>query len=943
MKKTQLKDGLRNIRKQKVSFLSIVIIAMLGVTTFLGIDYTATGMRRNGSSLYEKLNYRDVEVVSTLLLTDEDLDSLRGVAGVTDAEPVRYANAKLSFGEALEDVDVVTLTQRINRVDLRQGRLPAAEGECAVEPSAVETLGLSVGDRIQVTESGTSFLKNGDFVITGIVAHPDHINSVATKVSYVMVTYDAFNDETLNGCFMRAETVFDKPAGINRFSEKYDKLTTAVLEGIEEIAPACVKRRQESLQKQLQDGFAQLETAKAAVRDKVRIPFEETFPADKISGLISWATVREADVEDPNETARYFWITENTRVDLSHSLEDFFGSIVRSESVPKELLVALYQATQHEDAPKTGTEYDYDAIREALVNAAAQAGDGYRQLSDGCALWDAGHAQYISVTRDGGRWLSFGGKGNASFVQLAVASGNFAKLKATFSLMFVLVGALVIFATVGKMVDEQRNQIGTTKALGFFNREIFAKYLGFGMSATAIGTVIGILAARFALEPFMLNGFNKYYWFDLSESSLVLSSTLIVSGAGLLLSAAAVWLACTKLLRQPAVVLMLPKTPSAKKKKAAGKRVLPLYSRLILMNIRADLKRVIVTVVSVTGCCALVVIGLTLRASVKGSITRQYGEIVDYDVCVHYDPAASENTSSDVQTVLQKSGTEFTAVYSTNAVFQIDDLQSAELFCGDIKEISAFQRLNDRNTGDPIKPTNRGVLLQRRFAETYGLDEGSTFDLTLNGTKTATVRVAGVFENFIGRSIVMSNEYFETVFGETPVPNAFLVRLSNADADRLQKDLQAVNGYENIARADSDRSIIETSTSMIDIVVMLFIFMAAVMAGVVQLNLTNMYVSQKKRELTIMRINGFTVREVVGYVLRETVVTTAAGIVLGVGVGAGVAYRIIRTLEQPFLQFDRRVSIVAWIAGVVITILFTTIVNAICLRKVKRLKLTDMA
>ena len=128
-----------------------------------------------------------------------------------------------------------------------------------------------------------------------------------------------------------------------------------------------------------------------------------------------------------------------------------------------------------------------------------------------------------------------------------------------------------------------------------------------------------------------------------------------------------------------------------------------------------------------------------------------------------------------------------------------------------------------------------------------------------------------------------------------------------------------------------------------NMIVLLFIFMSAVMAGVVLMNLTNIYILQKLRELTIMRINGFTTKEVIGYCLRETVVTTAIGIVLGIGLGAWIGYQIVRSLEQSFKQLDRSVSVLAWLIGAALTAAFAVIVNAIALKKVKTLKLTDLS
>ena len=181
------------------------------------------------------------------------------------------------------------------------------------------------------------------------------------------------------------------------------------------------------------------------------------------------------------------------------------------------------------------------------------------------------------------------------------------------------------------------------------------------------------------------------------------------------------------------------------------------------------------------------------------------------------------------------------------------------------------------------------------------------------------------------------------MFGESAVHNAFFVRLGGADADTLEAALHAVKGFSGITPADDGKATFEASTGVINTLVALFVFMAAVMAGVVLMNLTNIYVLQKKRELTIMRVNGFTVKEVVNYMLRETLLTTALGILLGLAVGSGIGYRICRTLDQPFLQLVRDPSIPAWLVGAALTLVFIALVNVAALRPVKNLKLTDVS
>jgi ABC-type antimicrobial peptide transport system permease subunit len=202
--------------------------------------------------------------------------------------------------------------------------------------------------------------------------------------------------------------------------------------------------------------------------------------------------------------------------------------------------------------------------------------------------------------------------------------------------------------------------------------------------------------------------------------------------------------------------------------------------------------------------------------------------------------------------------------------------------------------------------------------------------------------VAGIFDNYIGRVMVMSRAYYREIFGEDCISNQLYIRLNGADEAKLLEKLMKIDGYDSYGRSDSDKALFASSSTLVIAIVALFIFMAAVMAGVVLTNLTNTYILQKKQELTIMRINGFTVREVIGYVTRETVFTTIVGTITGIAMGAAIAYRITRSLETAFVQYNRSISLPAWAFGAVITAFFTIVINVIVLRQVRHLSLTDM-
>ena len=1142
MKRTQRKDAWRNIWKQKVSYLSIMVIALLGVTAYLGINYSAVAMKANGSAIYNELRYRDMEVISTRLLSAEDLECLRRVEGVLDAEPVWQTGANAYVGDTRESVTVITITDRLNRPILQEGRLPEQAGECAIEKRLAEETGWCVGDVIDwlemTEETGAYFFSGEPYTITGIADHPDHTSLSVPDTLYVLVSRDAFDHETLDGCCMKALVAVDA-ADANRFTKAYSDSVAVVADRIERIAPERAALRDEQVRRQtqeqidefgaalrdakqelddgraqvdegwqklaeaeqqltqgkqeldeakaqledyqkqlteaeqqlqeartqldeakeqleqgkqelqsgnaqlgyarrqLEDGWEELEDAKESVRSSLRSAVRTAYGAET-SEQIDWAEKQPANVNSNGATAKEMWITTDTKVDMDGSWEDMVDATVSEAVIPDETLRRTYDSMYANDP--NPPEYDPEAMRAHIkltARASAMASGApkdYDQLADGCAQWDDGHDQYMKGYRvydrnkdkyneavaayeqgeqeyaeglaayeeglaqfadgqkayeqgltdleagrkeiaskrkeleeaeekvadglsnyaygeevlndaqaqldamDPSRWIILDDLGNASFAQLNASSDNLSSLQMTFSLLFVVLGALVIYATVSKMVDEQRTLVGATKALGFYNGEVFAKYLLFGLSATALGAILGILMARFLIEDFVLTSYNIYFSIDFTQSLMLAKPTLIVLLGGVLLAVAAVTFACMRLVRTPAIQLMQAPVPKGRQKTGrTGKHLLSLYSRLVLLNIRTDIRRVLVTVVSVAGCCALMVIGFTLKYAMDKCVENQYTDIVAYDGRITHDYAG------DIEEKLRTAGVEYVSLFDENVTFRIRDMEVGELFCGDMAAIGQMYHLNDWNSGEPLAPTDEGIFVQRRLAEMYDLTVGSEIELTLGGVKSATVRVAGIFENYIGRTMVMSPACYRTLFGDEPTYNAFFVRFGDVDREALLAELSDTMGFVEYTPSDADKAMFEASTSVINAVVALFILMAAVMAGVVLLNLTNIYIMQKNRELTIMRINGFTTGEVISYVTRETVITTVLGIVLGLLAGSAISYRIVRALEQAFVRMERGICFSGWLYAAAMTVFFTVVVNVVALRKVKRLKLTDVA
>lgn len=856
MKKTQLKDAKRNIKKNFLTWLSVIFIAGIAVTAFLGITFAAQGMRNSGDDFYNETKFRDLEVVSALMLTDEDIAEISKIEGVKEVEKVYSTDARLCFGSKNEDVTAVSLTEKVNTPRLISGSMPTEAKECAVEESIAQNLDIKVGDTIKLLSStydmAATYMTNTEFKVTGIVIHPDHISTPDKTPGrrYVMLPQKGFDLEILEGACMKAEILLDNTEGINRFTDKYFDATEAAKQSIEEMGSERAPRH-----------FTELKNT-----------FTEIF-AEAKSDLEKATATLNAAMKDPNADSK--------------DIEEFREDVAKSENLLKN------------------AEKELAKIKE-------------------------------------GRWFVFNVKGSAGYMHLSGAADSVSSLSITFSLFFIIIGALVIYTSVGRIMEEQRRIIGATKALGLYNREILAKYLIFGLSAAMIGSVLGILSGYFIIQGVVLNSYRIMYVIGKLSSAFSIPLAVIVTAASMLLAAAAVWLSCRKLMKSTAIELMKEKQPGSSGKKA--RRSGSLYTRLIIRNMRSELSRVIVTIVSVAGCCALLVTGFTMRNGASGIRDQQYGEIIKYDQKLVFGGEQAEEAEPIFEEKLGEAKAEWVKLNDEYRYYSAgDELSSAEVYCGKIEEISRLFALTDPKNREPLPVKNDGVYIQNSTADSYGLKEGDSFVIYNKFMSPCTVRVAGIFANYIGFNMVISDEYYEKIFDEKPFDNAYLIRTGQDDSESLRTELEGIEGFKTLASRAKDVENLDVIIGIFTKVAGIMVFVAGLMAYFILLNINKMYITHKSRELSIMRINGFTVGEVKKYVLMETVFTTIAGILAGTAAGSVIGYVVIRYLETPFTRFMREPSFIAWAIAAALTVLFTFGINAIALRKIKDLKLTDAA
>ena len=598
-----------------------------------------------------------------------------------------------------------------------------------------------------------------------------------------------------------------------------------------------------------------------------------------------------------------------------------------------------------------------DALAE-LRDGEAEYADGYREYLDGRAEAEEKIADAEDQLADARRkvadigtseWYILSRDSNPGYLGFGQDADRMGNLASVFPVLFFLVAALVCLTTMTRMVDEQRLQIGCLKALGYTRWTISRKYLGYGLLPAVIGGGLG-LAVGFTLFPTMI--FTAYQiMYDVPDIRLTFYPGIAAAAVG----AAA---ACTTLSTLAACLASLADTPASlmrPKAPKSGRRVLleyvrPLWRRMSFShkvtarNLLRYQKRFWMTVAGIGGCTSLIIAGFGIRSSLLSTMSRQYEDIYHYtaqvavaDNLLDTERAAIDrylSGSADVTDALPCRLTSVTAetdAYSTTAYLE----------AADPERLGDFVTLRTMD-GVPLTVPEDGAVIDQKLSEL--LDVGPGGVITVDGDVRAEITVAAVTEHYLGHFIYLSPAYYEAVFGEDYRETAFLLTLadsSQALCDAVFSDLMALQGVQSATRMETTRDTYLSSMERIDFVVVIVILSAAALAMVVLYNLSNINITERKRELATIRVLGFYDREVSAYVNRENVVLTAVGIVLGCFLGHFLHVWLVKSVEIDMMMFGRDTDPLAYLWAALLTALFSGAVSLLAHRRMKGIDMVE--
>ena len=504
-----------------------------------------------------------------------------------------------------------------------------------------------------------------------------------------------------------------------------------------------------------------------------------------------------------------------------------------------------------------------------------------------------------------------------------------------------------------RMVDEQRMQIGTLKALGYSKHQIMLKYMIYAGIACIVGGILG-MSVGFILIP-------KVIWlmYDITYeiTDISLSFNFAYGGMGLVLISiciigATMYTILRKLRKEPAI-LMRPKAPKS------GNRVmleripfiwkrLNFSQKVTVRNIFRYKKRFCMTIIGILGCTALILTGFGLKDSVTQIVPNQFDKVFVYDMQITLKDTIDEEQEQEfIDYLNQKEEVEkLASLYMTSGTANNQELSEDVqiVVFENLNELDGLINVYDVETGEKADIAENEIGLTDKAAELLGVTVGDSIILRNSDDEEFEVKISNIIENYVQHYVFMTKDTYENIFNKTYDDNVVLIKdieLTDEEADALATELMDRNEVASVSNMVSFAESIEETLTLLNYVVLVLIVSAGLLAFVVLYNLSNVNISERIRELATIKVLGFYDKEVYKYVSRETTILTIIGILLGLGFGFFLTNYILGTCEINMLRFPRIINPLSYVYSALITIAFTIIVNIVTYFTLKKIDMIE--
>ncbi|WP_122639745.1 ABC transporter permease [Romboutsia sp. Marseille-P6047] len=1042
--KAYKKSIIREILSSKARFASILIIILLGVAFYAGIKSSGPDINESVNEFYNSQKLMDSKIVSSLGLTEGDLNLLENNDKILDYYASHTIDANLTNKNSVVKFMEYNKDNNINDYIILDGNLPQNSGEIALDEQALKVdKSLKIGDTyvIDTDEETMNSFKQKEFKIVGIVRSPMYMEKESrgtTTIGKGTIDYFALlNSKDIEvDAYTEIYVRFKNLQNIDTYSDEYkDKMEENTkylealyskrgLERVEEIKKDAqeeldkaykeIKENESKLlsaQKEIEDGKVKLEDGKVKYDQSLKEYKNQIKEGEaNISQGKSEISAAQSEIEKQKKSIEEGKLNlinakntlDNTKqeflnlgIDPDQDLNDLKNNISSEMPNFETLLdgIVSYQEgkvqyetqlsvlTEGEVKLKESQEQLNSAKAELskgeielekgklkgqaeLDKAKVQLADSEKSLIDGEKEIDENKAKLTEAKEnikkeedklndiEEGKYYFFDRNDNVGYSGLKDAINSLDSIASVLPVFFFLVAIMICLTTMTRMVEENRGEIGTLKALGYNNFEISRKFVVYASLASIIGSVLGILIGCTIL-PNVINESYKslynlprltvYYYPSYIVQSILISILCTVGAALFVLSVE---------LKSTPSNLMRQKAPKLGKK-ILLERIKPLWSRLnfnqkvTFRNIFRYKQRMIMTVLGISGCMAMLITGFALKDSNTVILEKQFDKLWKYDAMVIFDDTYNKEENKEYNNTLNnlKGYESKLNIHQESVTFSKEGMnkQSVSLYVPESTDrFDNFIVLNNRKSREKYKISDDGVIISEKLANLLGTSAGDTITMKDENNDLLDVKVSNISENYLSHYMYMSPSYYKEIFGKDAEYNSqFLNFNKGIDKEEVSNKLMDCENVINVTLMSDIKASSEESSANLNMVMLVIIISAGSLAFVVLYNLNNINVSERIRELSTIKVLGFYDNEVTMYILRENVILTLFGILAGSFLGKILHAFILYTSETDTMMMYPDIFINSYVFSALITMLFSMIVMIMMHNKLKKVDMID--
>ena len=695
---------------------------------------------------------------------------------------------------------------------------------------------------------------------------------------------------------------------------------------------------------QIKSGYKQtmveLEKEKKVLEDEIANLEAQVEGMDPAGQVEAQATIARLKTTVKSLEGRMETLSKQYEVEIGKAEKEIINGEALLKQKEAELQKAERDLLSGEKELESGKE-EIDSAKQELDT----------QIAEGEAEIDKAEEEVAEMELP--TWYVFDRSSIPEYTGYGDNAERIAALSIVFPSIFFLVAALISLTTMTRMVEEQRVQIGTLKALGYSNKAIIGKYLGYALLATGGGSIFGVLVGE-KIFPYVIivaykimyvhipHVLTPYHW-----GYGIVATVIAIGCTGL-----ATLMACYKeLVAQPAV-LMRPEAPKVGKRTWIEKipflwKHLSFSWKSSLRNLFRYKKRFFMTLIGIGGCMGLLIVGYGLRDSITSVAKIQYDDLQTYEASVYMSDDMEEETRKELETYLNENQkvTAYTSVHMSSITTQHEDeeVDAYLTVISDMELVEQFFVYRDRVSKERYVLSDEGIIISEKTAKMLGAKEGDTIILSEDGMNEQKVKIDAICENYVSHYVYMSDALYQKIYKKEAFRNNLLIKTDAKmkDLEKIGEEILTYDSILNVQYTENLSAKLDDMLTALDSVMIVLIIVAGMLSFVVLYNLNNINITERRRELATLKVLGFHDMEVAMYVYRENILLTLLGALVGCGIGKFLHHFTITTVEVDMAMFGRVIYPSSYLIAALFTIGFSAFVNWMMFFKLKKINMVE--